>query len=93
MWDEKGRVWLTSRIRNDDNPGFCKEGSNHPSAKLFPINTSIRELAVYDPKTKQVSLIDTCFTTHHLELAEDANRILWTSSCAGNAVAALISGG
>lgn len=82
MFDGTGRLWLTSRIRNDDNPAFCKEGSSHPSAKLTPVKSSIRELAVYDPKTKKVSLIDTCFTAHHLQFAEDANNTLWTSSCA-----------
>src|SRR5437773_653522 len=40
MFDEKGRVWITSRIRPSDNPAFCKEGSSHPSAVLFPLKTS-----------------------------------------------------
>ncbi|TMA65648.1 MAG: carboxypeptidase regulatory-like domain-containing protein, partial [Deltaproteobacteria bacterium] len=39
MFDEKGRVWLTARIRPPDNPQFCKKGSDHPSAKLFPLET------------------------------------------------------
>ena len=83
MFDQKGRVWFTSRVRNDDNPPFCKEGSSHPSAKLFPLARSSRHLAVYDPKTKQVSLVGTCFATHHLQFAEDANHTLWTSSGGG----------
>jgi hypothetical protein len=37
MLDEKGRLWLTSAVRPNANPDFCKEGSNHPSAKLFPV--------------------------------------------------------
>ena len=37
MFDEKGRVWFTARVRPPDNPAFCKEGSDHPSAKLFPL--------------------------------------------------------
>ena len=37
MFDERGRVWITSAVRPPDNPDFCKEGSSHPSAKLFPI--------------------------------------------------------
>ena len=37
MFDRKGRVWLTTRVRAPDNePAFCKAGSNHPSAKAFP---------------------------------------------------------
>ena len=83
MFDEKGRVWFTSRIRPADNPAFCKEGSNHPSAMLFPLKTSGRQLAMYDPRTNQVTLVDTCFGTHHLVFAEDANDTLWTSSGGG----------
>jgi hypothetical protein len=79
MLDEKGRVWITSTVRPPDNPAFCKEGSSHPSAKLFPVARAGRHLAVYDPKTKQLTHISTCFGTHHLMFAEDANRTLWTS--------------
>jgi hypothetical protein len=32
MIDKKGRVWLTASVRGLDNPAFCKEGSDHPSA-------------------------------------------------------------
>ena len=86
MFDEKGRVWLTSVIRPPDNPAYCKEGSSHPSAKLFPLTRSGRQLAMYDPKTKQFTTIDTCFSTHHLQFAEDANHTLWTSSGGGGGV-------
>jgi hypothetical protein len=79
MMDETGRVWITSTIRPADNPAFCKAGSTHPSAMLFPINRSGRQLAMYDPKTKKLTHINTCFGTHHLMFAEDANRTLWTS--------------
>ena len=34
---------------------------------------------MYDPKTGVISHIDTCFGTHHLMFAEDANHTLWTS--------------
>jgi hypothetical protein len=79
MLDERGRVWLTSAVRGFDNPEYCKEGSSHPSAKLFPINRSSRHLAMYDPKTKKLTHISTCFGTHHLMFAEDASNTLWTS--------------
>src|SRR5207248_4675262 len=62
MFDEKGRVWFTSVIRPPENPAFCKEGSSHPSAKLFPLERSGRQLSFYDPKSKQFTLIDTCFS-------------------------------
>ena len=32
----------------------------------------------YDPKTGKITLIRTCFQTHHLVFAEDANNTLWT---------------
>lgn len=79
MFDERGRVWITSAVRPAANPDFCKEGSSHPSAKLYPLANSGRQLAVYDPATRQITHVNTCFGTHHLMFAEDANRTLWTS--------------
>ena len=61
MIDKKGRVWLTASVRGRDNPAFCKEGSDHPSAKLFPLKQSSRQLAVLDPKTMKYTFVDTCF--------------------------------
>tara|TARA_B100001013_G_scaffold196753_1_gene119030 strand:- start:24 stop:992 length:969 start_codon:yes stop_codon:yes gene_type:complete len=34
---------------------------------------------MYDPSTDEVSLIRTCFGTHHLIFGEDENNTLWTS--------------
>jgi hypothetical protein len=79
MFDEKGRIWFTSRVGPPDNPAFCKKGSEHPSAKLFPIEQSTRHLAMFDPKTGKIALIRTCFPTHHLQFGFDANNTLWTS--------------
>jgi hypothetical protein len=79
MFDAEGRVWITSTIRPADNPDFCKGGSSHPSAKLFPLARSGRQLAMWDPKTQKLTHINTCFGTHHLMFAEDANNTLWTS--------------
>jgi len=87
MFDEKGRVWFTSRVRGNTNPAFCGAGSTHPSAKAFPVTASSgRQLAMYDPKTAKVTLIDTCYSTHHLQFAEDANNTLWTSSGGGGGI-------
>ena len=80
MLDEKARVWFTSRVGAAANPDFCKQGSEHPSAKLTPIESSNRHLSMYDPKTGKITLIRTCFPTHHLVFAEDANNTLWTSA-------------
>jgi len=79
MLDHKGRVWITATVRPPDNPDFCKEGSDHPSAKLFPRERAGRHLGFYDPQTKKYTHISTCFSTHHLMFAEDESNTLWTS--------------
>ena len=79
MLDELGKVWITATVRPPDNPDFCKAGSDHPSAKLFPIERAGRHLGVYDPDTDEYTHISTCFSTHHLMFAEDENNTLWTS--------------
>jgi len=83
MMDEKGRVWFTARIRPARNPDFCKEGSSQPSAKAFPLDTSGRQVSMYDPKSGKFTLISTCFSTHHLNFAADANNTLWLSGGIG----------
>jgi hypothetical protein len=83
MMDEKGRVWFTPRIRPEANPDFCKAGSDHPSARAFPIESSGRHLSMFDPATGAFTLISTCFPTHHLNFASDANQTLWTSAGIG----------
>ena len=60
MMDDKGRIWMTAAFRDQKNePAFCKAGSNHPSAKLFPLNESQRMLIAYDPKTQKFEFADT----------------------------------
>ena len=57
-----GRLWLAASVRGADNPAFCKAGSDHPSAKAFPMERAVRHLAVFDPKTKKYTFVDTCFS-------------------------------
>ncbi len=83
MMDEKGRVWAAARIRHPNNPDDCRKGSNHPSAKVFPLESASRHLSMYDPATNKWTLISTCFPTHHVIFAEDANNTLWTSAGVG----------
>jgi hypothetical protein len=80
MMDERGDVWFTSKVGKPDNPAFCQQGSSHPSAQVFPLKQSTRHLSYYNPKTGDIKLIRTCFNTHHLVFAEDANNTLWTSA-------------
>ena len=91
MMDHMGRVWMTHAIRRTQ-PDFCKAGSSHPSAILFPLEDGnpyggdARQLSVYDPNTQEFTLVDTCYGTHHLQFAEDSNHTLWTSTNVGGQV-------
>jgi hypothetical protein len=80
MMDHLGRVWFTSRVKQNANPDFCREGSAHPSAQLSPINQSGRQLSMYDPTSGEWALLPTCFNTHHLAFTEDGTHTLWFSS-------------
>ena len=79
MLDKDGRVWLSASVRGQDNPAFCKKGSDHPSAKIFPLDKSSRQVAMLDPKTMKYSFIDTCFGSHHPQFGYDADNTLWLS--------------
>jgi hypothetical protein len=79
MFDKKGRVWIAASVRGRPNPAFCKQGSDHPSAKVFPLNESSRQVAVLDPKTQKYDFVDTCFGTHHPQFGYDADDTLWLS--------------
>jgi hypothetical protein len=78
MMDNEGRIWFAARHRPPANPAFCKKGSDHPSAKVMPLENSPRQASVYDPKTQKWMYADLCFPTHHLFFAKD-NDTLWFS--------------
>ena len=79
MFGRDGKVWFAARFRDADNPAFCKRGSDHPSAKAFPLERTNRQITVLDPKTQQYTFVDTCFGSHHLQFGYDANDTLWMS--------------
>ncbi|MEO8133568.1 MAG: carboxypeptidase regulatory-like domain-containing protein [Betaproteobacteria bacterium] len=79
MLDKQGRVWMAANVRGMDNPAICKKGSEHPSAKVFPLERSTRQVAMLDPKTMKYTFVDTCFGTHHPQFGYDANDTLWLS--------------
>jgi len=79
-YDEKGRVWFAARNRPPANPDFCKKGSDHPSAKVYPIDQANRQVTMYDPKSQKFLMVNTCFPTHHVQFGFDANNTLWASA-------------
>ena len=81
MMDDKGRLWITQAVRPNDVPGWCLEGSDHPFARYYPIQhrAESRQVSYYDPETGEFELIDTCYFTHHLQFADDADDTLWLS--------------
>jgi len=79
MMDHKGRVWMTSSVRQFANPEWCREGSNNPYAQYFSLTRAGRHASYYDPDRKAFDLIHTCYGTHHLQFAEDDDNTLWFS--------------
>ena len=80
IFDENGLVWFAARSRAPEDPAYCRKGSDLPAAQVAPLETSVRQLSVFDPTTQQFTLIDTCFTTQHLYFGHDADNTLWTSA-------------
>ncbi len=91
VMDQDGRVYWAAQNRSPkDIPAYCKKGSSLRSAQLYPLDVphdgfyqNSRQVTVYEPKTKKFTTIDTCFGTHHLNFAEDANNTLWLSNNTG----------
>jgi hypothetical protein len=78
--DQMGRVWFASRNRGGDSagdggkqPDFCKADSKNKFAQYFPMEHGNKQVGMYDPEKREVSEIDTCFTTDHNEFASDGS--------------------
>jgi hypothetical protein len=82
MMDSKGRVWMTSKIRPNQDPGWCGDAANK-FASWFPLSRSGRQASYYDPKTKQFTLIDTCYSTHHLQFDNDPDETVYFNELSG----------
>jgi len=82
MLDSKGRVWMTSKIRPNANASWCFDPANRFAA-WFPLRQSGRQASIYDPKTKQFVLIDTCYATHHLQFDNDTNETVYFNELTG----------
>jgi hypothetical protein len=82
MFDSKGRVWMTSKIRSNADPSWCSDATNK-FAEWFPLRSSGRQASYYDPKTNTFTLIDTCFSTHHLQFDTDPNETVYFNELTG----------
>src|SRR5476649_760083 len=84
MMDQLGRVWATANVREADaQPSYCTDGAEDAFAKYFPIKAAGKHAVIYDPKTGKSIAVNTCFATHHLQLAEDKDNTMYFSSPGG----------
>ncbi len=84
MLDSKGRVWTTSKIRGREEPKWCNDPAlGNKSADWFPLTGSGRQTSYYDPKTQKWQLIETCYSTHHLQFDNDADETLYFNELSG----------
>jgi hypothetical protein len=84
MLDSKGRVWTTSKIRGNQAPEWCRDanaGNKH--AEWFPLNGGGRQASYYDPKTQKWQLIETCYSTHHLQFDTDPDETVYFNELGG----------
>jgi len=82
MLDSKGRVWMTSKIRSDKDPSWCNQATNR-FADWFPLQSSGRQAAFYDRRTQAFTLIDTCYSTHHLQFDNDPDETVYFNELLG----------
>jgi len=82
MLDSKGRVWMTSKIRGGA-PAWCSDAKISPYAAYYPLNGGGRQASYFDPKTQKFQLIETCYSTHHLQFDTDANETVYFNELSG----------
>jgi len=83
MIDSKERVWLTSKIRGNQEPEWCGDPAANKSAAYYPLTRSGRQAAYYDPKTQKFQLIETCYATHHIQFDNDASETVYFNELSG----------
>ena len=83
MLDGKGRVWMTSKIRGATQPAWCSDPAQSKYAKYFPLTRSGRQASFFDPASRQFTLIETCYATHHLQFDNDANNTVYFNELSG----------
>jgi hypothetical protein len=80
--DQKARTWNTTSTRTGAQlPAYCQEGSPNPSAGIWPVQPAGRggrQYTVWDPQRNQFDIVDTCFTTFHLNFDNDPNNTIYS---------------
>jgi hypothetical protein len=79
MFDELGRVWMTTKVQGNKVPQWCESGSGNKFAEYYQSRGSERQASYYDPASEEFGLIATCFGTHHLQFGWGKNRMLYFS--------------
>ena len=82
MLANDGKVWMTTKIRPNRDPAWCSD-KNNKFAAMFPLTNSGRQAGYYDPKTDKFELIDTCYSTHHIQFDNDANQTVYFNELSG----------
>jgi hypothetical protein len=77
--DSQGRAWIAYAWRSQQKPpAFCEDGANNRFTQYYPLGKiSRRQLSYYDPKTKKLKLIDTCYNTRHAGFADDQDHTIY----------------
>lgn len=82
MTDKQGRIWMTSKIRGNQQPEWCRDPKNKYAA-YAPLNNSGRQASVYNLQTREWHLIETCYSTHHLQFDNDPNQTVYFNELSG----------
>ena len=66
-----------------ETPRYCKEGSAIHRRRPIQIGGGGRggggrQYTVYDPKTQKLEIVDTCFSTFHLNFDNDPDNTIWS---------------
>jgi hypothetical protein len=77
--DQSGRVWSSVAIRDAKKvPPFCTGGSTNRFAQYFPVTSGSKQLAFYDPRSKQWTLVDTCFPTERIRFGTGPDNSIYS---------------
>jgi hypothetical protein len=80
MVDGQGRVWMSMRGGEGKSPDWCTDGTQSPYAKYFPMDEHEgKQISMYDPATKKITLIPVCFDTHHINFGHTPENIVYFS--------------